>query len=111
MDPLRVGGQTTYTLRLLNPGKAAATRLGLTVTVPDRMKYLNATGPTAPAEEQQEIKFAPLATLGPGAEVVYTVTVRAESAGEAPKAGYDISLLRISFSRAASRRSTSLRNV
>jgi uncharacterized repeat protein (TIGR01451 family) len=80
-DPVEVGRETTYTVRLLNTGKAAETKVGLAVTVPEGMKVVGEKGPTAGREEGRKVTFEPLDRLAPGAEPTYTVRVRGERAG------------------------------
>ena len=82
-DPLEVGKQGIYTIRVLNQGGAAAGNIGLTVILPDQLKFSIARGPTAHQQDRDRITFAPLATLGPGAAEVYRVTVQAQRPGEA----------------------------
>jgi uncharacterized repeat protein (TIGR01451 family) len=81
-DPVEVGREVTYTVRLLNGGKAAQTKVGLTLTLPEGMKVVAQKGPTAGREEGRKVTFEPLERLAPGAESTYTVRVRAERAGE-----------------------------
>jgi uncharacterized repeat protein (TIGR01451 family) len=80
-DPVPVGREATWTVRLLNAGKAAATTVRVVITVPEGMKGVAPRGPTAPTQDKQTITFAPLAALAPGAEAVWTVTAQAERAG------------------------------
>jgi uncharacterized repeat protein (TIGR01451 family) len=82
-DPVEVGRETGYVLRLLNPGKVAETNITLSATVPEGLEVLAARGPGGAAEPVGgKVTFAPLASLAPGGEAVFTVRVRAEKAGE-----------------------------
>jgi uncharacterized repeat protein (TIGR01451 family) len=84
-DPLPVGGQARYTYRVRNRG-AAVNNLRLRVKVPDALKIVGATGPTAHTQGPEGVEFAPLPFLERG-EVAYTVTVQADRPGDAAVRG------------------------
>jgi uncharacterized repeat protein (TIGR01451 family) len=81
-DPLEVGREGTYTIRLLNQGKAAANNVSLTIIVPEEMKVQSARGPRASEQNKKTIRFAPLAVLAPGVEAIYTLQVQAQRPGD-----------------------------
>jgi uncharacterized repeat protein (TIGR01451 family) len=81
-DPLTVGRDGTYAVRILNAGKVEERNVGVVVEVPEGLRVLDARGPTASERDGRRIRFAPLARLAPGVEVTYTLRVRAERAGE-----------------------------
>jgi uncharacterized repeat protein (TIGR01451 family) len=82
-DPVDVGRDAVYTVRLINPGREAARSVGLVVTVPEELRVTTARGPTAADQDRQTVKFAVLPTLGPGAEAQYTVYAQALKPGAA----------------------------
>jgi uncharacterized repeat protein (TIGR01451 family) len=82
-DPLDVGRDVVYVVRLLNPGREAARDVTLVVTAPEELKVGNARGPTAAEQDRQTVKFAPLPTLRPGAEAEYTLYAQALKPGVA----------------------------
>jgi uncharacterized repeat protein (TIGR01451 family) len=81
IDPVDVGGETTYTISADNQGTARATNVTLTATVPERMRVSRITPETGHRETGQQIVFGPF-TLEPGGKVEYRVTVRAVQAGD-----------------------------
>jgi uncharacterized repeat protein (TIGR01451 family) len=82
-DPVAVGERTTLTVRLLNPGKAAEKGVALALTLPEGLKVLDSKGPSAGRQEGQKVTFAPV-ELAAGAELAFTVQVRAERTGALP---------------------------
>jgi uncharacterized repeat protein (TIGR01451 family) len=83
IDPLDQGREAVYTIRALNPTSKPATNLGLTITVPDELRILDASGPTRGETKQQKVTFPPVPALGAGQETAYTVRVQAANAGAA----------------------------
>jgi uncharacterized repeat protein (TIGR01451 family) len=82
-DPVAVGKTTTITLRLRQHGGTPSTSVGLSVALPDGLQYVDAGGMSAGKQDGRAVTFAPLGELAAGAEATYTITVRAERAGEA----------------------------
>jgi hypothetical protein len=80
-DPIEVGREAGYVLRLLNLGKAAETNIALSAVVPDGLKVLAARGPGGAETAGGKVTFAPVPRLAPGGELVFTLRVRAEQAG------------------------------
>jgi uncharacterized repeat protein (TIGR01451 family) len=89
-DPLEVGANGVYTLRVRNLGNAAATLVTLTVIVPDEMQVTEAKGASAARTEGQRVNFEGLATLAPGGEAVYTVAVKALRPGRALRVSVEL---------------------
>jgi uncharacterized repeat protein (TIGR01451 family) len=81
-DPVAVGKTTAFTIRIRQRGTAPATKVGLTVTLPEGLQYVDARGLSAGTQKDRTVTFDPIGELAPGAEAVYTVIVRAERAGE-----------------------------
>jgi uncharacterized repeat protein (TIGR01451 family) len=81
VDPVEVGGETTYTIKAYNQGTARATNVALTASVPDRMRVSRITPATGHREIGQQIIFEPV-NLEPRGAVEYRVTVRALQAGD-----------------------------
>jgi hypothetical protein len=80
-DPVDVGAEATYTVRILNPMSQADTNLRLTITLPAEMTVLDERGPTQGKRAEQKITFDKLPVLGPGQESAYSVKVQAAKAG------------------------------
>src|SRR5262249_59387855 len=59
-DPIEVGGETAYEVRITNTGTKNETDIKLVATLPDRMQFKNAQGPVRYREEGKTIIFEPL---------------------------------------------------
>jgi len=81
-DPLPVGREADYTVRVSNHGSGPAKNLQLTVTAPEQMQVLGKYEATEATLAGQTLTFAPLLTLDAGKEATYKVHVKALKAGE-----------------------------
>jgi len=81
-DPIEVGGETSYEIRVINQGSAAATNVRLVALLPPEMKALNAEGPVQHTIEQSRVLFEPLGQLAPKADTMYTIKVQGQAAGD-----------------------------
>jgi uncharacterized repeat protein (TIGR01451 family) len=83
-DPVSVNEELTYTMKVLNQSEGNSlhnmTVVGL---IPPEMVYVSATGATAFTVVGQEVRFAPVAELKPGATVEFHIKVRTIAAGPA----------------------------
>jgi hypothetical protein len=83
-DPVEVGAETSYEIRVTNTGSKTETNLQLSCTVPDRMEFRGAKC-AAGAKfhvDGKNIIFDPLPKLAPRADVIYRVKVRGLAAGD-----------------------------
>jgi uncharacterized repeat protein (TIGR01451 family) len=81
-DPVPVGKTVMFTFVVRKSGPALAAKVGLSVVLPEGVQYVDARGKSAGTQEGRTVNFAPLAEMVSGDEAVYSVTVRAERAGE-----------------------------
>src|SRR5262249_20620097 len=83
-DPLEVGAETAYEIRVTNTGTKTETNLQLTCTVPDRMEFKGAKGAGGLAfrVEGKDVVFEPLPKLAPRADAIYRVNVRGLAPGD-----------------------------
>lgn len=81
-DPIEVGKETLYEIRLVNEGSKVATNVSLIASVPNQMQVLNGDGPTRGTIEGQHIQFQPLTQLEPGGEQLYRIQVQGIGAGD-----------------------------
>ena len=81
-DPIEVGGETTYEIRVVNQGSKASSSVRVVCLLPQGMTAISATGPTRYDLEAGRVVFAPLGRLAPKADTTYTVKVKAEQAGD-----------------------------
>jgi len=82
-NPVEVNAATTYIVTILNQGLAPATKVQISLTLPEAMQYLGGKGPTDPQVTGRQIVFEPLAQLAPKGEVRYEINVKALQEGEA----------------------------
>jgi uncharacterized repeat protein (TIGR01451 family) len=80
-DPIEVGGETAYEIRITNTGSKTETDIKLVATVPDKMEFKRAEGPVRYHEEAKVIVFEPLDKLAPKADAIFRVFVKASEAG------------------------------
>ncbi len=76
-DPVEVGGETTYEIRVANQGTKAATNVQVTVELPAGLKLISAEGETQHKMDQSRLVFEPLEQLAPKADTVYRIRASA----------------------------------
>jgi uncharacterized repeat protein (TIGR01451 family) len=81
-DPIEVGRETGYEIRVVNQGTKAATNVQVAVKLPAGMQLVSAEGETQHAEQQGAVIFEPLAQLAAKADTVYRVRVQGTAAGD-----------------------------
>jgi uncharacterized repeat protein (TIGR01451 family) len=81
VDPVEVGGETTYKILVRNQGSDNATHVRITAVAPAQEAVVRARGPAANRKDGQKISYEPM-TLKPGQEVTYEVFVKAMQAGD-----------------------------
>ncbi len=81
-DPIEVGGETSYEIRVTNQGTKASGNVHLAALMPTGMKPLSAEGPVRYKIEGQRIIFEPLRQLAAKAETVFTIKVQATGVGD-----------------------------
>ncbi|MFW6124593.1 MAG: CARDB domain-containing protein, partial [Pirellulales bacterium] len=81
-DPIEVGGETLYEIRVLNQGSKASSNVRLAVDIPPEMEMVAAEGPTRHAVSGQQVVFDGLARLAPKADTTYRVRVRGVQPGD-----------------------------
>ena len=81
-DPIEVGGQTEYEVRVDNKGTKEATGVVVRFVAPPGMRVLSANGPTQHAIDARGVSFEPLRRLAPRGESRYRVRVQADEPGD-----------------------------
>ncbi|MBN2023017.1 MAG: DUF11 domain-containing protein [Pirellulales bacterium] len=83
-DPIEVGSETTYEIRVLNQGSKEATAVQVTVELPPGLQPVAAEGPDAieHALDGNRIVFAPLPRLSPKVDTTYRIRVQGRQAGD-----------------------------
>lgn len=82
-DPVMAGGETVYTITVLNQGTAPAHNVGMSVELDEGQEFITADG-ASPFQAQGAANgnFAPLPTLPAGATANYRVVVRSNTPGD-----------------------------
>ena len=81
-DPIEVGGETTYEIRVVNQGTKSASDVQLAATVPPGMKIIEASGETKHAIQAGAVLFQPLSQLAPKADAIYRIQVQGVRSGD-----------------------------
>lgn len=82
VDPIGVGGETTYEVRVMNQGSKAASNVLVEIAFPPQLQPVAAEGPTRFALEGNRLIFEGLAQLAPKAETIYRVKAKALEPGD-----------------------------
>jgi hypothetical protein len=82
-DPVEVGSDTTYEIRVTNTGSKDETDLKLVCTIPAQMKFKAADGPGRFEIVGGEVVFSTLKRLPARGDVIYKVTCTAKTKGDA----------------------------
>jgi uncharacterized repeat protein (TIGR01451 family) len=82
-DPIEVGKEVTYDIRIVNQGSAPGTNIRLVATLPASQAYVSGTGVTPVRAQDRTITLEPLAVLEPKAEAKWRLVVKALKAGDA----------------------------
>ena len=81
-DPLEIGGQTNYEIRVVNQGTKASTNVQLVVDFPPELQPVAAEGPTRNALQGNRVVFDTLARLAPKADTTYRVRAKGVRPGD-----------------------------
>jgi uncharacterized repeat protein (TIGR01451 family) len=81
-DPIEVGAETTYEIKVVNRGTRTATGVQVAAAFPQALRPIQGGGPSDLRIEGQIALFAPLQRLAPGAEAVFRVKVKAIAHGD-----------------------------
>ena len=81
-DPLLVGESTTYTLKVTNQGTAADRDVSIVVNFPPQISPTDVAGATQGTITGNRVVFAPLASIGPKQEAIWTIKAKAAAVGD-----------------------------
>lgn len=83
VDPVIIGGTTTYTITATNTGSRDDTNLRYTIRLDEGMEYVGGNGVTAITQtSNRTLAFGALPVLAKGATAAWQVTVRAVTPGD-----------------------------
>lgn len=81
-DPIEVGGETNYEIRVVNQGSKAATNVRVVAVFPRELKPRSAEGQTRYTIEGQEVRFQPIARLAPKADTTFQIRAQGLEPGD-----------------------------
>jgi uncharacterized membrane protein len=81
-NPLEVGAETVYEVRVVNQGDAPCTNVSVIALAPEGLKPTQAEGPTNQRLQKQQITFEPLPQLGSHGEAKYRIHVKGQRPGD-----------------------------
>ncbi len=81
-DPVEVGSELAYEIRIRNDGTKAAANVSLNCTVPVGVVFQSAAGPTKFSSTLGDVTFESIPALKPGESAVFTVIVKGKSEGQ-----------------------------
>lgn len=76
-DPVEVGHEVTYDIKVTNQGTATCTNVRLICTLPESEEFVSGTGPTAVRAQERTLTTEPLASFAPKTVVTWRVIVKA----------------------------------
>ena len=82
VDPIEVGGTTTYEIHIKNQGTKDAGNIRFVALVPPGLKAINGSGPTNVHIEGERVFCDPIARLPAKGESTYTIRVQGVEAGD-----------------------------
>lgn len=82
-DPLEVGAETSYEIKITNTGSKTETDLKLVCNIPTQLEFKSATGPVQFDQIGTDVVFQPLGKLAPRADVVFKLVCKAKVKGDA----------------------------
>jgi len=80
-DPVEVGTETAYEVRVRNEGSKAAQNVGVSCELPASVQMISAKGPVDHVSENGLVVFKSLNLLAPGKTAVYRIHVRGQADG------------------------------
>jgi uncharacterized repeat protein (TIGR01451 family) len=81
-DPIEVGGEVTYQIRVTNQGSAELTNVRLHFDPPPNEEFVSGDGPTIVHKTEGSVATDPLGTLAPKDKAVWRVIVKATQPGD-----------------------------
>jgi len=80
-DPVEVGAETAYEVRVRNEGSKAAQNVGISCELPAGVELIQAKGPAKHLTENGLVVFKSLPELSPGKTAIYRIHVRGNVGG------------------------------
>jgi uncharacterized repeat protein (TIGR01451 family) len=81
-DPVEVGKEAVYEVRVTNQGTGACTNVQLVAAIAEGTEYKGSSGPTQIKAQGQHLVFEPIPNLAAKGEAVYRIKIRGAAAGD-----------------------------
>lgn len=81
-DPIEVGAQTTYTVKITNQGSAEDKNIVVVCLLPAEEQLVSGQGPTESTVDAQKVTFAAVKSLAPKESSVYKIVVKGLKPGD-----------------------------
>jgi uncharacterized repeat protein (TIGR01451 family) len=81
-DPIEVGGETGYEIRVVNQGTKSATNVRVAITLQPGLKVVSAEGEGRHTVQGGSIVFEPMPQLAPKADTVYRIKAQGVQSGD-----------------------------
>jgi uncharacterized repeat protein (TIGR01451 family) len=81
-DPIEVGGETTYEIRVFNQGSKAAANVRVGVELSPGLEAVSASGESRHEVQARGVAFEPIAQLAPKTDSVFRILVRGAQQGD-----------------------------
>ena len=82
VDPIEIGSDTSYKIRVVNQGTKAATNVQLGVTFPRGLRPTAVNGSIRHQINGQQIAFEPINSMSPGDELSFVIESKGQAAGD-----------------------------
>ncbi len=82
VDPVKVGEETVYEIRVENQGSAEDLNVKLSGKLPKELSFVDGQGDTQVSGQGQQVDFGTIKSLPPGEVVSWNVTAKGEQAGK-----------------------------
>ena len=83
VDPVEVGGETTFVITATNQGSSNDTNVKVVATLPPAMQFVSGSGATAVTTSGQFVTMSPVAVLAPGTKAEWRIIIKAKLAQDA----------------------------
>ncbi|HND53230.1 MAG TPA: hypothetical protein PLV92_12560, partial [Pirellulaceae bacterium] len=81
-DPIEVGSDTVYEVRIMNRGSRSASNVRLAVELPQELEAVGGDGATRISARNGQLSIEPLPRLAPNGQVAYQIRVRGVRKGD-----------------------------
>ncbi len=81
-DPVEVGGEVTYIIKVTNQGSAPGTNIRVNCVLPPSQSFISGSGSSAVKGDARSVTMDVLPVLGARAVATWTLKIRAVSAGD-----------------------------